>query len=113
LIAADMDNDGCVDIVLTALNAQARILRNPCTDGRNWLKVQAPMLGTRVRVGKQWRHATSSAGYASSYVGPLHFGVGAAKTVDVEAVLPGGVRVEATSGVNRTWVVDGRRGATR
>jgi hypothetical protein len=113
LIAADMDNDGCVDVVLTALNTHARVLRNPCSDGRNWLKVQAPVLGTRVRVGKQWRHATSSVGYASSYVGPLHFGVGAAKSIDVEALLPGGGRVEAKSAVNRTWVVEATRGATR
>jgi enediyne biosynthesis protein E4 len=105
LIAADLDNDGCLDIVLSALNAEAQILRNPCTNGRNWIKVDAPIIGTKVRVGAQWRQVTSSTGYASSYMGPLHFGVDKAEIVEVEAILPGGKRVRTKSPVNRTWIV--------
>lgn len=81
VVAADLDDDGCLDLVVTALNATPKILRNPCPKG-NWLKVAAS--GGRVRVGKQWREASTAAGYASSYAGPLHFGLGSATSVDVE-----------------------------
>jgi enediyne biosynthesis protein E4 len=90
IAAADLDNDGCLDIVLTALEAQARILRNPCPTGR-WLKVDA--MGARVRVDRQWREAGTAVGYASSYLGPAHFGLGSAREAsEVEAIWPGGRR---------------------
>lgn len=81
LVAADFDNDGCLDIAVTALNSQAQILQNPCAGG-NWLKVHSS--GARVRVGNQWREASPATGYASSYAGPLHFGLGSATQVEVE-----------------------------
>jgi hypothetical protein len=42
LVAADLDADGCLDLVVTALDEPARILRNPCTSKtkhaeRRWL----------------------------------------------------------------------------
>lgn len=40
LVAADFDNDGCLDLVVTALNTEAKILRNSCVAG-NWIKVYA------------------------------------------------------------------------
>jgi enediyne biosynthesis protein E4 len=53
LVAADLDRDGCVDLVVTALDASPKILRNPCTysQGRH-----AP---------RQWLGSTA-VGYASS-----------------------------------------------
>ena len=106
LIAADLDNDGCLELIVTALNAEARVIRNRCRSGRNWLKVQAPQFGTRVRVASQWRQATSAAGYASSYVGPLHFGLGSATEAEVEAILPDGRRFRSRVQANRTWIVE-------
>jgi hypothetical protein len=81
IVAADLDDDGCLDLVVTALNAEARILRNPCKGG-NWLKVDSR--GASVRVGKQWRQGSTAVGYGSSYAGPLHFGLGSATVADVE-----------------------------
>ena len=90
ILAADFDNNGCLDIVLTALNSQPRLLRNPCAPGMNWLKIEPLPAGTRVRVDSQWRVAGSAAGYASSYLGPLHFGLGSAREVsEVEVHWPG------------------------
>lgn len=82
LVAADFNNDGCLDLVATALQAPARVLRNTCQG--NWLKVAAPQPGVRVRVGNQWGHGSTTVGYASSCACPLHFGLGSAATVDVE-----------------------------
>lgn len=105
-VAADLDDDGCLDLVFTALNAEARILRNPCAGGRHWLKVKAVKPGTRVRVGNQWRHATTAVGYASSYAGPLHFGLGATRTVTVEATSVTGRTVRVETAADRTVTLD-------
>lgn len=88
--AADLDNDGCLDIVLTALKQSPGVMRNPCPAGANWLKVDVREPGARVKAGDQWRVLSTSAGYASSNPGPLHFGLGNAGAVDVEVSWPGG-----------------------
>ena len=102
VVAADLDDDGCLDIVLTALNAPARILRNPCDPAANWLKVDVRDPGARVRVGNQWRHVTTAVGYASSYAGPLHFGLGTATTAEVEVFWPDGRTTKMETSSRRT-----------
>jgi hypothetical protein len=102
LVAADLDDDGCVDLVVTALNATAKILRNPCAPARNWLKVDVAGLGAKIRVGNQWRWVTSAGGYASSFWGPLHFGLGSAEQVEVEVGWPDGRTTRVTARANRT-----------
>lgn len=107
LVPADLDNDGCLDIVLTALNSEARVLRNPCSSGRNWLKVDGAPVGSRIHVNGQWRYVGSSTGYASSFAGPQHFGLDKAGTAEIELILPGGRRVTGTCPANHTWSPDG------
>ena len=104
LVAADFDGDGCLDLVATALNASAKILRNACTG--NWLQVTVPSAAARVRVGSQWRHVTSAVGYASSCACPLHFGLGAETRADIEVFWPDG-RSKFMRGVkaNQTLVI--------
>jgi hypothetical protein len=53
LVAADLDKDGCLDLVVTVLDAAPKILRNPCTNPQ----------GPRAR--RQWLGSTAM-GYASS-----------------------------------------------
>jgi enediyne biosynthesis protein E4 len=74
LVLADFNNDGCLDAVLSALGEAARVLQNPCRASGRWLKVEG--VRTRVQVDRQWREAGSALSYGSSYVGPLHFGLG-------------------------------------
>ena len=90
IAAADLDNDGCLDVVLTALQASPQVLRNPCKGVGNWLQVDVREPGARVRVNQQWRVASSAAGYGSSNAGPQHFGLGSAAEVDIEVFWPGG-----------------------
>jgi hypothetical protein len=106
LVTADLNDDGCPDAILTALNGEARILKNPCNTGNSWLKVDARKLGTRVRVGDQWRHVTTAAGYASSYAGPLHFGLAKQTKVTVEAISAAGRKAQIETAVNRTITLD-------
>jgi hypothetical protein len=89
-MAADLNNDGCLDVILTALQEPPRILWNPCPAGARWLAVDVRQPGARVRVGEQWRIVSSASGYSSSYAGPQHFGLGEATEADVEVVWPGG-----------------------
>jgi len=88
--AADLDNDGCLDVVLTALQEAPRVLRNPCQQA-NWLEIDVREPGARIRVGEsQWRVVSSASGYASSNAGPQHFGLGSRKEVNIEVFWPGG-----------------------
>jgi len=107
LVAADLDNDGCLDAVIAALNAPARILRNPCASGAHWLKVHARGPVSRIRVGDQWRQtASTTLGYASSYVGPQHFGLGSATQVEVEVFWRDGRRKTVRTESKRAVIID-------
>ncbi len=106
MVPADLDDDGCPDIVLTALNAEARILRNPCDSGNHWLKVSVKGVAARVRVGKQWRNPSTAVGYASSSSAPLHFGLGSAVKAEVEVFWSNGKSKKLESPADRTIVVE-------
>jgi hypothetical protein len=85
---ADFDNDGRVDVVVSALNTPARLFRNVTPGAGHWLGVKlvgtasnAEGLGARVRVtlpdGRSLcNHATTSVGYASSSEPIVRFGLG-------------------------------------
>jgi hypothetical protein len=93
---ADLDGDGRLDIISTALGQPAGIWRN-ASPARRWLQIDVP-LGSLVRVAGQTNVSTSSAGYSSASLGPVHFGLAGLATVDVELTLPGG-RVVKRAGV--------------
>jgi len=101
LVAADLDGDGCLDVVLTALQDKARVLRNPCASGHHWLQVEPGHGAARVRVDDQWREAATTTGYASSNTGPLHFGVAGKLEVEVEVVWFDGRSTTVRSPVDR------------
>ncbi len=84
----DLDGDGRVDVVDTALSAGAEIWMNRTKNGNHWLdialrgtKSNRDGIGARIKVvsksGTQYNHMTTSVCYASSSDGPVHFGLGA------------------------------------
>jgi hypothetical protein len=85
----DLDGDGRVDVVTTALDRSGRDLDEPQPGRRaHWLdialegtKSNRDGIGARIKVvtksGAQYNHMTTSVGYASSSYGPVHFGLGA------------------------------------
>jgi hypothetical protein len=98
----DLNGDGRLDVVVTALSAPAEIWMNDSPVGNHWIEFQLEgtksnrdAIGTRIKVvagGKaQYNHVAFAAGYASSSAGPVHFGLGPAKSADlVEIRWPSG-----------------------
>ncbi|MBL8858764.1 MAG: CRTAC1 family protein [Planctomycetes bacterium] len=94
LLACDYDQDGDLDLVITANNGRARILRNESDHlGRHWLGVHLRGRGgntfaigaeVEIVVGSKTLRRTLRAG--SSYLGgnapELHFGLGSSGSVD-------------------------------
>jgi len=100
----DFNNDGKIDIVVTALNDKPQILMNTTANGNHWIilklvgtKDNRDGLGTRVKIttseGVQFNEATTAVGYSSSSDKRVHFGLGKASVVDkLELWWPTGVK---------------------
>jgi hypothetical protein len=97
----DLDGDGRIDVVTSALARPAEIWMNRSPAAGHWLDValegtrsNRDGIGARIKVvtksvGAQYNHMTTSAGYASSSYGPVHFGLGPDQRVDtVEITWP-------------------------
>jgi hypothetical protein len=100
---ADFDNDGRLDVIVTALNAPARLFHNVSPGPAHWLALRLvgarsnrDGLGARVKVTLQngsvrYNHATTSVGYASSSEPLVRFGLGPYDSVkEIEIRWPGG-----------------------
>jgi hypothetical protein len=83
----DFDGDGRIDVVATGLNSDAELWMNRSSGNAHWLdialqgvKSNRDGIGARIKVvtkaGVQYNHQTSSVCYASSSLGPVHFGLG-------------------------------------
>ena len=90
---ADYDNDGKVDAFAVNLGAKGTLLHNVSTDTGHWVSIKLrgtksnrDGIGARVEVlanGKRWtEERVAASGYLSQDDGRLHFGLGAAATVD-------------------------------
>jgi len=98
----DLNGDGRLDVVVSALSAPAEIWMNQSPGKDHWIefKLQGTKsnrdgIGARIKVvtksGAQFNHVTYSCGYASSSAGPVHFGLGANASADlVEIHWPSG-----------------------
>jgi enediyne biosynthesis protein E4 len=94
----DLNNDGWIDVVVTALGEGPRIFWNRGS-GNQWLGLK--LEGTRsprdgqgamARVGGQLMHATTAGSYLSASDPRVHFGLGAKTKTDVEILWPSGKR---------------------
>jgi hypothetical protein len=99
----DLNGDGKLDVVVSAINAPAEIWMNQSSANSHWIefKLQGTKsnrdgIGARIKVltksGAQYNHMTTSCGYASSSAGPVHFGLGANTSAElVEIRWPSGI----------------------
>ncbi len=98
LAFADMDNDGAVDAVLTVLGGRPLYFHNRAK-GNNWITLT--LRGTRtnrdgfgavVQCNGQTEVVTSSGSYLSASDKRVHFGLGQAKTANIEIFWPSGIQ---------------------
>lgn len=117
---ADFDNDGKVDVVVTAIGSEALLLRNVSVNENHWLafklrgtKSNRDGIGTRMRLklsdGRTiYNHATTSVGYASSSERIVRFGLGGARVArEVEIAWPSGI-VQRLTDVSAGRVIEVR-----
>ena len=113
----DFDNDGDLDILIINLNEPPSLLRNDVSGNSRWIKVKLigtkcnrSAIGARVlaRYGakQQVQEVVSQSSYFSVNDRRLHFGLGDAKTADLEIWWPGGVK-QAFSNLqaNRLYII--------
>jgi hypothetical protein len=83
----DVDNDGRVDVVATALDGALELWRNVSPAPRHWLELRTvgrksnrDGIGARIRIvsasGRQWGHVNTSVGYGGASDPRVHFGLG-------------------------------------
>jgi enediyne biosynthesis protein E4 len=104
LVAADFDNDGAPDLLVTQVAGPARLYRNVAPRRGHWLAVRAldPALrrdayGAAITVragGRRWVGGVyPGQGYLCSHDPRVHFGLGQARRVDsLEVLWPDGAR---------------------
>jgi hypothetical protein len=119
LAVADFDNDGDLDLVISALGQRPVLLRNEGVGAGNWITIRAKGgksnsfgLGATVRVetseGVQVREINNVASYLSANDVRLHVGLGPAKTIQrIEVLWPSGTRqVLKDVAVNQILVIE-------
>jgi enediyne biosynthesis protein E4 len=101
LAVGDYDNDGDLDLLVTAMDSPPLLLRNDTPRSGHWLKLRplnrhgSPSIGARVTLsagGKtQTRELRSGSSHQSQHALELHWGLGPAAKVDlIEVFWPGG-----------------------
>lgn len=98
-VFADFNNDGKLDVAVSVLGETPELWENVSPAKNNWLrfhlrgtKSNRDGLGVRIVLDNQQNSMTSSAGYASSSLTDVHFGIGAAAVIaQVEIHWPSGV----------------------
>ncbi len=99
----DLNGDGKIDVVTTAISRPAEMWMNSSPGAAHWLDIalegtrsNRDGIGARIKVvsatvGAQYNHMTTSVCYASSSNGPVHFGMGADKRADtIQIIWPSG-----------------------
>jgi hypothetical protein len=97
---ADFNNDGRIDVAVSALGDRPELWENAGSGEGQWLRLKLTGarsnrdgIGARVRIGDQVNLMTTSVGYASSSYYGVHFGLGKLTRAEkIEVLWPSGIR---------------------
>ena len=104
----DLNGDGRLDLVVTALGAEVEVWINESASSGHWIEFRLEGvesnpdgIGAEIRVEAGGRtmfnHVSTSLGYASASAGPVHFGLGTGTVVErVEVRWPSGRQTRLT-----------------
>jgi hypothetical protein len=113
-VVADLDGDGRLDVVTTALGTPAALWRNTSPAAGRWLSVRLVSsagvrngIGARVSVGTHVTTITTATSYASSKPPVAHVGLGSAvAAASIEVTWPDGVKQSMTpEGLDRVVTI--------
>jgi hypothetical protein len=95
----DINNDGCMDAVISCLGGPPVLLLNRGGGTNHWLSISLQGTrsnrdgyGARVSVNGQTRVATSAGSYLCANDKRLHFGLGTAEKTTIEVLWPSGAK---------------------
>lgn len=99
----DLNNDGQIDVVVSAIGSPAELLYNTSPGGNHWILIRTigtrsnrDGIGTRIRITSesgrlQYNHVTTAGSYASSNDPRVHFGLDADTLIrEIELRWPSG-----------------------
>jgi hypothetical protein len=99
----DLNNDGRIDVVVSAIGEPAKVLYNISSRENHWILIQLEGtksnrdgIGSKIKITSgsgeiQHNHATTAVGYASASDKRIHFGVGSARRIrEIEIRWPSG-----------------------
>lgn len=99
----DLNNDGCLDLIVANLGNHPKLFENTCKSGNNWITVtltgnqsNRDGIGARVKIVTggiiQIREISGGGSFMSQHMKTAHFGVGKYKTIDELIILwPSGI----------------------
>lgn len=125
LATGDIDNDGRVDVVMTANDGRAYLLHNESSLARHWISIQLigqksnrDGIGAEIHVvsakTSQWATVSTTGSYQSSGDKRAHFGLGSDTAIrSVEIRWPSGLQETVTpQAVDRFYIVTEGKGFT-
>jgi hypothetical protein len=99
----DLNNDGKIDVVVSAIGSPAELLYNTSTGENHWILIRTvgvksnrDGIGTKIKIVgasglTQYNHVTTAGSYASSNDPRVHFGLGADSVIkEIELKWPSG-----------------------
>jgi hypothetical protein len=100
----DLNNDGKIDVVVSAIGGPAELLYNTTADNNHWILIKTvgvksnrDGIGTRIKLTGasglvQYNHVTTAGSYASSNDPRVHFGLGTDTVIkEIELRWPSGI----------------------